>query len=97
MTDAEIRAIILELIGEIAPEADPASARDRDDLREGFDLDSMDFANLVVAIHDRLGVNIPEAHYNKLFTLESAIVYLRDALTQAKRKDGGAAGQGKSA
>ncbi|MGD9656493.1 MAG: acyl carrier protein [Methylocystis sp.] len=79
MTDAEIRALILELIGEIAPEADLASARDQDDLREAFDLDSMDFANLVVALHDRLGVNIPEAHYNQLFTLERAIGYLRNA------------------
>ncbi|RNJ48105.1 phosphopantetheine-binding protein [Methylocystis hirsuta] len=69
MTDAEIRAIILELIGEIAPEADLASARDQNDLREVFDVDSMEFANLVIAIHDRLGVNIPEAHYNQLFTL----------------------------
>ncbi|MGD9541978.1 acyl carrier protein [Methylocystis sp.] len=79
MTDAEIRALILELIGEIAPEADLASAQDQDDLREVFDLDSMDFANLVVALHDRLGVNIPEAHYNQLFTLERAIDYLRNA------------------
>ena len=88
MTDAEIRAIVLELIGDIAPEADLALARDQDDLREIFDLDSMDFANLVVAIHDRLGVNIPEAHYNRLFTLEHAIAYLHDALTQPKRNDG---------
>ncbi|WP_170162639.1 hypothetical protein [Methylocystis hirsuta] len=48
MTDAEIRAIILELIGEIAPEADLASARDQDDLREVFDVGSMEFANLVM-------------------------------------------------
>ena len=88
MTDAEIRALILELIGEIAPEADLALARDQDDLREVFDLDSMDFANLVVAIHDRLGVNVPEAHYNQLFTLECAIAYLHDALTQPKQNDG---------
>jgi acyl carrier protein len=76
MTDEELRSLILELICEIAPEADPAVAHDRDDLREIFDLDSMDFANLVVAIHKRTKINIPEADYNKLFTLESAIAYL---------------------
>jgi acyl carrier protein len=80
MTDAEIRSLILELICDIAPEADPASATDQDDLREIFDLDSMDFANLVVAIHDRTKINIPEADYNKLFTLKNAVTYLRDAL-----------------
>jgi len=51
-------------------------ARDDDDIRETFDLDSMDFANLVVAIHKRTKIDIPEADYNKLFTLKSAVAYL---------------------
>jgi len=76
MTNEELRALILELICEIAPEADPAAARDQDDLREIFDLDSMDFANLVVAIHRRTKIDIPETDYNKLFTLKSGIAYL---------------------
>jgi len=76
MTNEELRALILELICEIAPEADPAAVRDPDDIREAFDLDSMDFANLVVAIHKRTKIDIPEADYNKLFTLKSAIAYL---------------------
>lgn len=88
MTDAEIRALILELICDIAPEADPASARDQDDIREVFDLDSMDFANLVVAIHSRAKIDITEADYNKLFTLGGAVAYLRDALTRAKPSGG---------
>jgi len=87
MTDAELRALILDLICDIAPEADPASARDQDDLREIFDLDSMDFANLLVAIHDRTKVAIPEADYNKLFTLDGATAYLRDALSRLNVRD----------
>ena len=83
MTDAEIRALMLELICEIAPEADPEAARDQDDIREVFDLDSMDFANLVIAIHERTKINIPETDYNKLFTLENAVAYLRNALARA--------------
>ncbi|HMK91115.1 MAG TPA: acyl carrier protein [Methylocystis sp.] len=76
MTDDELRRLILDLICEIAPEADPASARDKDDLRETFDLDSMDFANLVAAIHRRTKIDVPEADYNKLYTLEKAVAYL---------------------
>jgi acyl carrier protein len=34
------------------PEADPATAHDQDDIRKAFDLDSMDFINLVTAIHE---------------------------------------------
>ncbi len=83
MTDAELRALILELIGDIAPEADPTLARDEDDLREIFDLDSMDFANLVVGLHKRTKVDIPETDYNKLFTLKSAVAYLQKALGRA--------------
>ncbi|HTR13749.1 MAG TPA: acyl carrier protein [Roseiarcus sp.] len=82
MTDAEIRALILQLICDIAPEADPATARDEDDIREAFDLDSMDFVNLVTAIHTRTKINIPESDYNKIFVLKNAVAYLRDALTR---------------
>jgi acyl carrier protein len=76
MTDAELRRLILELVCEIAPEADPAIARDNDDLREIFDLDSMDFANLVAAIHARAKIDVPEADYNKLYRLKDAVAYL---------------------
>ncbi len=83
MTEAEIKALVLELICELAPEADTGSASDRDDIREVFDLDSMDFSNLVVALHKRTGIDIPEADYNRLFTLGNAVAYLRHALEQA--------------
>jgi acyl carrier protein len=85
MTESEIRALILALITDIAPEADAASARDLDDIREVFDLDSMDFANFVVAIHKRAGIDIPEADYNKLFVLKDAVAYVRNALTRGMR------------
>lgn len=80
MTDAEIRALVLASIGEIAPEADLATARDSDDIREAFDLDSMDFVNLIAAIHERTKVNIPESDYSQLYTLKSAVIYLKDVL-----------------
>jgi acyl carrier protein len=77
MTDAETRALILEVLGNIAPEADLASLQGEDDLRETLDLDSMDFLNVVIALHERTGVAIPEADYPKLFTLDGAVAYLR--------------------
>ena len=79
MTDPEIRALILQLISDIAPEADTANANDKQDIREAFDLDSMDFLNLVTAIHDRTKIDIPEQDYNKVFVLGDAIAYLREA------------------
>jgi acyl carrier protein len=79
-----MRALILELISDIAPEADTASVLDSEDVREAFDLDSMDFANLVAAVHDRTKIDVPESDYAKLFTLKNAVAYLRDASARTK-------------
>jgi acyl carrier protein len=37
----------------------------------------MDFLNLVIALHRRLSVDIPEIDYPKLVTLDGAMTYLR--------------------
>lgn len=76
MSDEEIRTAVLDELGKIAPEIDGAAADPSGDLREEFDIDSMDFLNLVTALHDRLGIDIPEADYPKLFTLNDAVAYL---------------------
>jgi acyl carrier protein len=76
MSDAEIRALVLDVLGGIAPEADPATLADEDDLRETLDLDSMDFLNLVTALHERTGIDIPERDYPELFTLKGAVAFL---------------------
>ncbi len=76
MTEAEARAAIYDVLSGIAPEADPATVAGDEDLREALDLDSMDFMNFVVALHERIGLDIPEADYPRLRTLNGAIAYL---------------------
>lgn len=76
MTDTECEALIRDVLAGIAPEsADMALAPDAE-LREALDLDSMDFMNFVIALHERTGAEIPEADYPNFFTLESAVAYL---------------------
>ena len=77
MTESEAKAMIEDVIGGIAPEADLASLAGGEDMREALDLDSMDFMNFIVALHERTGIDIPEADYPKLHTLDGAIAYLR--------------------
>jgi acyl carrier protein len=77
MTDAEIRTLIADVLGGIAPEADLGTVAGDADLREAFDLDSMDFMNLVIGLHERTGIDIPEADYGQLFTLDGAVAYLQ--------------------
>ena len=76
MTAAQIKALILEILGDIAPEADTAALAEDADLREALDLDSMDFLNFVVALHDRAGIDVPEVDYPHLATLGKTIAYL---------------------
>ena len=76
MNAAEARTLIVELLSNIAPEADYDSLAGAVDLRETLDLDSMDFLNFVTALHARTGKDIPEADYSALFTLNQAVAYL---------------------
>ena len=72
----QIRTAILEVLGGIAPELDPAGIKPDKPLRDQVDLDSFDFLNVIIALHDRLGVDIPEADYQKLVTLDGMVEYL---------------------
>jgi acyl carrier protein len=85
MNDAEIRNIVLEELGNVAPEADLEQLDPSADLRESLDIDSMDFLNVITALHQRLGVDIPELDYPKLFTLESAVGYLSAKITMPQQ------------
>jgi len=84
MTDIDIRKVLQEELNNIAPEIDMAGVDPTADLREAMDIDSMDFLNFITAIHGRLGVDIPEIDYPKMFTLEKAIVYVRTKLESSK-------------
>jgi acyl carrier protein len=76
VTREEIRSAVLRALGEIAPEADPASLRTDLELRDQLDLDSMDILNFVVSLHAALGIEIPESDYRKFATLDGGVDYL---------------------
>ncbi len=77
----QVRARMLEILKTLAPEMDVAELVADAPLRKQIDLDSMDWLNVLVAIHERLGVNIPETDYGKLATLDSIVVYLAEKLS----------------
>lgn len=76
MSTVDIRAVVQEELGNIAPEMDVGAIDASADLREALDIDSMDFLNFITAMHRRLGVNVPEVDYPKLTTLDGAVAYL---------------------
>ena len=77
MNADEIRSVIVEELGIIAPDMDVAYVQLDADLREALDIDSMDFLNFITALHQRLAIDIPERDYSKLFTLAAAITYVK--------------------
>lgn len=80
MPQEDIRAAFIADLTAIAPDLDPAALGDDDHLQDDLGLDSMDFLNLVSALHKRFGLPIPEADYPRLATPAKAVAYLREAL-----------------
>lgn len=76
MTRDEIRTAVLRALTSVAPEADLSTLAADVNLRDQLDIDSVDFLNVLVAIHDALGVDIPEVDYPKLSTLDACVDYL---------------------
>ena len=76
-TAEDLKATVFSVLAEIAPEADAASVDPKESLREQLDLDSMDFLNFAIGLNRQLGVEIPEADYPKLASLDGAVVYLQ--------------------
>lgn len=76
MTEPAIRQAIADSLRGVAPEADLQNVPPDANLREALDIDSFDFLNLLIGLHTRLGVEIPESDYGKLTTLSDLIRYL---------------------
>jgi acyl carrier protein len=91
MDTTNIRQIILNIIADIMPDAHADSSTQsleqlKDDvpLREQLDLDSMDFLDIVLELRKKFHLDIPEADYPKLETLQSCIEYLRPKLEASR-------------
>ena len=78
--DAELRKTVFAALRKVAPDIDPAGISAAESLRDQTDLDSMDFLNFVVGLHASLGVEIPEADYPRLESVEGIVGYLRERL-----------------
>lgn len=80
MTLEEIKDVILEIIRDIDEDADLENLQPNQALRDQLDLDSMDFLDIVMELRKRYKIQIPEADYPHLASLESCINYLHPRL-----------------
>lgn len=80
MTRDQIRQAVLDIIADIAPDEDLSNIKGDVRLREQMDLDSMDFLDIVMELRKRYSVEVPEAEYMQLATLDSSVTYLEPKL-----------------
>ena len=76
MTKEEIRATVLRVLGEIAPEADLTQLKPDVSFRDQLDIDSMDFLNFVIALDEELHISVPESEYGKLSSFDNTVELL---------------------
>jgi acyl carrier protein len=72
----DTRTAVLEIIATIAPDAELDTLGGGEDLREALDIDSMDHLNLIIAVHEKFGIDIPERDYGRLVTLDGLLAYI---------------------
>jgi len=76
MTKQELETVLTDALRRIAPDVDVAEI-DRDgDLRQEFDIDSIDFLNLITALGKRFSLPIPEEDYPRLRSFAAIGDYL---------------------
>ena len=76
MTEDQVKQIVIDIINEIAPDEDTSNLKSEVNLREQMDLDSMDFLDIVMELRKQHGIEVPEADYPRLASLDSCAEYL---------------------
>ena len=74
MTDPH--TLVRDFVVEIAPDVDAATLASSTRLQEDLELDSMDILNVMAALSERTGIDIPEADYPQLATVGGAADYV---------------------
>lgn len=77
MTDEELRALVLETLKSIAPDADLDTLDPDVAFADQFDFDSVDCLSLATSLSKQLNMTIPEGDCPRLSTLNGCVAYLR--------------------
>jgi acyl carrier protein len=80
MTRDEVKDAVLAIIVDVAGLDDTPALDGAKPLREQVELDSMDFLDIVMELRKRYKVEVPEADYKELNTLDSTVAYLAPKL-----------------
>lgn len=79
MNTNDARGLLARLLHDIAPEIDLDDCDPDTPMQEAFDLDSIDFLNLVTALHEETGIDVPERDYPRLASVACFAAYVSAA------------------
>ncbi|MHA1559767.1 MAG: acyl carrier protein [Alphaproteobacteria bacterium] len=77
MIDSEIDTLVKKALFDVAPDLEGEPVEQNATFRDQFEIDSMDFLNFVIAVHEATGIDIPESDYAELQTLAGSVAYLK--------------------
>lgn len=76
MTEQDARDLVARALHKVVPDADLATLDAEEDLRDAYELDSLDFLSFAETLSTGRGQRIDEEDYPELSTLGSCLRYL---------------------
>lgn len=76
MNPQQVRALVVEIIADVAPEIDLSDASGDENLQDHYGLDSMDALTILEEIAEQTGVDIPETDYDQTESLNDLSAYV---------------------
>ncbi|MEV4987824.1 acyl carrier protein [Pseudarthrobacter sp. alpha12b] len=76
MNEQDARQAVAAAIGKVAPDVESEDLEGGARLRQDLELDSLDFLHLVEVIAQATGVDIPEADYPAVATVDGLVMYV---------------------
>ena len=80
MTKDEIKSTIIKNILEIAPDIEEDEIEPNENIQRSVEIDSFDFLKILTAMNEEVNVEVPEADYSKVDTLENMADYFLQRL-----------------
>ena len=85
MNSVDIRAAVLDILKNIAPDEDLSDLKDDVPFREQLELDSMDFLDIVMELRKRYRIQVPEDDYVELASMNSTVAYLEPLMKDLQK------------
>ena len=85
MITPAISKTVLRLLSNIAADADLSAVNLHISFHDQFEIDSIDYLNLMMALEEEFQVTIPDLDYPKLSTLQGCVEYLAEKLNRIEK------------